>query len=238
MPPGTWPLPLNWPPSLRSWPPPPRSHQTPSQQRCKQHASWLPGNWQATSAPKPGPNVAPDALAFGRHGRLAAAPNGPSSRRGHGDPSTCPAGAMPWPLLTQPLAHDGPTPAARRSTSRRSTPQQPGHCKALRLPGLTSPRRRQNGHRASARCRPTGKPTKTGGPALASRTSGPSRKAPDPAMTAAASRRKGLGEGGKGAGGRSHIGHMMACFMDLERAQGSSKCKTHWPVTLSLLSPG
>jgi hypothetical protein len=27
MPPGTWPLPLNWPPSLRSWPPPPRSHQ-------------------------------------------------------------------------------------------------------------------------------------------------------------------------------------------------------------------
>ncbi len=44
--------------------------------------------------------------------------------------------------------------------------------------------------------------------------------------------------GGKGAGGRSHIGHMMACFMDLKRAQGSSKCKTHWPVTLSLLSPG
>jgi hypothetical protein len=79
---------------------------------------------------------------------------------------------------------------------------------------------------------------KTGGPALASRTSGPSRKAADPAMTAAASRRKGLGEGGKGAGGRSHIGHMMACFMDLKREQGSSKCKTHWPVTLSLLSPG
>ena len=57
-------------------------------------------------------------------------------------------------------------------------------------------------------------------------------------MTAAASRRQGLGEGGKGAGGRNYIGHMMACFMDLKRAQGSRKMQNTLACDTKFAEPG